>query len=117
MFGYQASLQYEHKLGGHWWLGGGISANGWTKGLVYARPADSNFIYKPFLYSVNTKEEAGVRSFQMSANGSLGCQFKALEAILQVNVPFNETIKKEQSPLWIRVGVRWRLMKKQVQCE
>lgn len=114
MFGYQASLQYGYKLGDHWWLSGGISANWWKKGLVYARPADSVSRFKPFLYSVNTKDESAVTGFQMSAIAALSYQFKACEAILQVNAPFTETIKKVQSPLWIRLGVRWRLTSSKV---
>lgn len=117
MFGYQASLQYGYKLADHWWLSGGISANWWKKGLVYAWAADSISTFKPFLYSINTKEESAVTRFQISANAALNYQFKACEAILQVNAPFNKAIKTVQSPLWIQMGVRWRLLQKQVQRE
>jgi flagellar basal body-associated protein FliL len=109
MFGYQTSLQYGYKLADHWWLSGGISANWWKKGLVSAHAADSISTFKPFLYSVNINEESAVNGFQMNANAALSYQFKACEAILQLNAPFNKTIKNVQSPIWIRVGVRWRL--------
>lgn len=107
MFGYQASLQYGYQFAGHWWLNGGISANWWKKGLVSATSADSLVIYKPFLYSVHTKDENAVTALQLSANAALSYQFKSCEAVLQLNVPFNAT--RVQSPLWMRVGVRWRL--------
>lgn len=114
MFGYQGSLQYGYQFAPHWWLNGGLSANWWKKGLVYARSADTVTSYKSFLYSVNTKDENAVTGFQLSANAALSYQFKALEAILQVNTPFKRTIQNVRTPLEIRVGVRWRLLHKNI---
>ncbi|MCS3800942.1 hypothetical protein [Niastella sp. OAS944] len=115
MFGYQASLQYGYQFAPHWWLNGGISANWWKKGLVYATSADTVTTYKTFLYSVNTKDENVVTGFQLSANAAVSYQFKAIEAMLQVNTPFKQTIQNVRTPPEIRVGVRWRLLNKQVQ--
>lgn len=115
MFGYQAGLQYAYRLASHWWLGGGIDGNWWRKGLVLAKSVDSLAINKAFLYAVNPKTEEKITSFQMSANLALGYQYKDWEAIMQVSTPFSKTIKGISSPIWLRLGVRWRLLNKGVQ--
>jgi hypothetical protein len=117
MFGYQAGLQYAYRLTGHWWLGSGLDGNWWRKGLVLAKSDDTIAIRNPFFYTINPKTEEKMTSFQMSANLALGYQYKDWEAILQVNTPFGNTIKGISSPIWLRLGVRWRLMNRNVQRE
>lgn len=115
MFGYQAGLQYAYRITDNWWLGSGIDGNWWRKGLVLAKPVDSFSSRKPFLYTVNPKTEEKVTDFQISGNLALGYQHKAWEAVMQVSTPFNLTIKGIPSPIWLRLGVRWRLMNKRLQ--
>jgi hypothetical protein len=115
MFGYQAGLQYAYRFTGHWWLGSGIDGNWWRKGLVLAESDDTIAIRKPFLYAVNPKTEEKMTSFQMSANLALGYQYKDWEAVMQVSTPFGNTIKGISSPIWLRLGVRWRLMNRRIQ--
>jgi hypothetical protein len=118
MFGYQVGLQYAYRFASRWWLGGGIDGNWWRKGLVQAKSVDSVAISKPFLYAVNPKTEEKITSFQMSANIALGYQYKDWEALMQVSTPFSKTIKGISSPVWLRLGVRWRLMNRGIQrCE
>jgi hypothetical protein len=65
---------------------------------------------KPFLYSVNASKEDKMRSFQLSGNIQLSWQHNAWEGVMQISSPFNATIKGVPSPIWFRVGVRWRLL-------
>jgi hypothetical protein len=106
MFGYQAGLQYGYQFTPHWWVGGGVEANWWKKGLTWAR-ADS---MASFLYTMHPNDEKKVADFQMSASVSTSYQFKAVEGFLQVSIPFNKTIKSIPSPIWIGIGIRWRLL-------
>lgn len=68
------------------------------------------FIQQSFVFECFAHKVTG---FQLSANTSLSYQFKALEAVLQLNIPFKESIKNTNTPVWVNLGVRWRLMKKQ----
>jgi hypothetical protein len=117
MFGYQVGLQYAYRLTGHWWLGGGVDGNWWRKGLVLAKQPDSFSFRNLFLYAVNPKTEEKMTGFQMSANLALAYQFKDWEAVMQVSTPFSTTIKGTPSPIWLRLGVRWRLMNRRIQRE
>jgi hypothetical protein len=109
MFGAHGQLQYAYRLTSRWSLGAGVDATWWNKGLVLANPPDSGIGFKPFLYYIKPKEE-GIKTFQMSASLSLSYQFKAGEGILQISQPFNKTIQGVPSPVWLRLGIRWRLL-------
>ena len=109
MFGAQAQLQYAYRLTGRWSVGAGMDATWWNKGLVLAKPIDSN-TFKPFLYSINPKKEEGIKAFQMSASLALSYQFKAGEGILQISKPLDKAVPGVSAPVWLRLGIRWRLL-------
>lgn len=111
MFGFQAGLQYGYQVSWHWWVGGGVDASWWKKGLVYA----TNDSMGSYLYTVNPKKAELITNFQLSASVSTGYQFKACEGFLQVSVPFNKKIKSFSTPIWVQLGVRWRLLN--LQCK
>lgn len=115
MFGYQAGVQYAYRITDRWWLGSGIDGNWWRKGLMLVKPVDSFSFIKPFLYTVNSKTEEKITNFQLSANIAMGYQYKDWEAVMQISTPFNKTIEGISSPVWLRLGVRWRLMNKRIQ--
>lgn len=105
-FGFQAGIQYGYQVTRHWWVGGGMDANWWKKGLVFAR----NDSMGTYLYSVNLKKEKLVPDIQISANVTTGYQFKACEGFLQLSIPFNKKIKGLPEPVWVQLGLRWRLL-------
>jgi len=108
MFGYTVGVNYAYQVQSHWWVGAGINANWWQKGLLLAKPVDSLSNFKPYLYTVNARKEEGIRSFQVSTGIELGYQHNAWQAVLQVNRPLNATINNLPTPVWWHVGVRWR---------
>jgi hypothetical protein len=110
MFGTQAQLQYDYRLTGRWSLGAGVNAAWWNKGLVLASPPDSGILFKPFLYSISPKKEEGVKAFQMNVSLSLSYQFKVGEGTIQISKPFNKTIPGTPAPVWLNLGIRWRLL-------
>jgi hypothetical protein len=105
-FGLQAGIQYGYQLNGHWWVCGGVDATWWKKGLVFA----TNDSMGTFLYPVNLKKEKLVTNFQISTTISTSYQFKACEGFLQLSVPVNKTIKSYPTPIWVQLGVQWRLL-------
>jgi len=108
IFGCQAGLSYSYQFQDHWRVGARVDGNWWKKALVLAQPNDSSGT-KPFLYSVNAKDEEKMKSFQLSGNIQLSWQRNAWEGLLQLSTPFSTTLRGIPSPVWLRLGVRWRL--------
>jgi len=105
-FGLQTGLYYHYQLNKNWWIGAGIDGNWWKKGLVLA---DDTLGYKPFLYSTTPKKENKLTPFQLSTGIETGVRIHTWEGILQLNRPWNATLKGLQPPVWLRVTVRYQL--------
>lgn len=114
VFGLQTGLHYNYNITAHWWIGAGTDAHWWNKGLVLAKPVNDTAGIRSFLYSTNSNEEKKITPFQISALIETSYQLNAWEGILQLSRPWNATIKGQSQPLWLRLGIRYRLVQKKI---
>jgi len=114
VFGGQAGLHYNYQLTPHWWIGTGMEANWWSKGLVSVKPGVDSSGIKPYVYSIHSKEEKKLTPFQLSTVFETGYRLRAWEGILQVSRPWNATVKDLSPPVWLRLGIRYRLVQKKL---
>ncbi|HEX6431488.1 MAG TPA: hypothetical protein VF008_27545 [Niastella sp.] len=113
-FGLQAGLQYNYQINAHWCIGAGINTNWWNKGLVLAKPVNDSMGIKPFVYTTDPKSEKKLNRFQVSSVFETGYRLHAWEGFVQLSRPWNTTIKDLPPPVWLRLGVKYRLIQRNI---
>lgn len=109
VFGMQMGINYSYQVRKHWWLGAGLTVSAWHKALIYEDFQDDSLMNLHSLYGVKRSEASYLHTFQPGAMIQLGYQKNAWEGMLQLESPFNATAKGGPHPVWIRLGLRWRI--------
>lgn len=108
VFGTQFALQYTFRVDKHWWAGFGVDLSKWRKALILAEDPDT--LKRSLLYGVHKEEEPRLNSTQSGSTLHLAYESKAWTGTLQVGTPFRPTVQRGAFPVWIRLGVRLRLL-------
>lgn len=108
VFGAQFGLQYTYRVDKHWWAGLGVDLSKWRKALILAEDPDT--LSSSLLYGVHKDEAPYLNSTQSGGIIHLAYESKAWTGTLQIGTPFRPTVQRGSFPVWIRLGVRLRLL-------
>ncbi|MBO9563264.1 MAG: hypothetical protein J7621_10835 [Niastella sp.] len=107
VFGAQLALQYTYQVRKQWWAGVGLDLSKWRKALIQV----DSFSNKPLFYGVHKNDASYLNATQLGAVLHLNYEStKAWTGTLQIETPFKPTVKGGPLPVWVRLGLRWRLL-------